>query len=353
MVSDARPTFDSRAAYFLGNHKVYALDKSSGNLLWTTSLTYPAGVSGDGYGLTIAAGLIIVGDIDVFGLDPQTGTIRWRFAPRTTYPNERAFERLATDGQTIYVGGVWGNVYAVDAATGSQRWVSHVTTLPDSFVRVFSPVIDNQAVYVSFSDDRATGKNNGTDVGAAALNLATGQLLWSRILARDPTKPPIEPDGVAITGARVLTVDALGDVIALDKQTGVTVDSTPPLSRGILSDTTSGYDVELAASGTVLVVGSYAGILIGIDPVKLSHTLWTSTLHYGSVVDIASDSSRAYAAFFGGQFGVVDLSTGNAVWWLDRSEIRPQGESIPAAPAVDNDRIYVGADRDAFAFQRR
>ena len=353
--SNARPTFDAHAAYFLGSHKVYALDKTSGAVLWTTVLTYPGEVSvgNGGYGTAIAAGLLIIGDIDVFGLDPLTGAIRWRYAPRTTFPNEREFQRLITDGTSVYVGGVRGNVYAVDAATGTQKWVSHVTTLPDSQIRVFNPVLDERAVYVSFSDDRDTGKNNNTDVGAAAFDIGTGRLLWSRVLARNPARPPIEPQGVALIATRILTVDALGDLIALDKATGATVDSTPPLSRGTLSDTTSGYDVLLVASGNTLVVGSYAGILIGVDPGNLNHLLWTSALRYGSVFDVSVDSSRVYVAFLGGQFGVVDLATGKTVWWLDRSEIRPHGENILAGPGVDGDRIYVGADQDAFAFQRR
>lgn len=353
--SSARPAFDGRASYFLDNHTVHALDKASGALLWTTVLTYPTDLNSTlrGAGLAIAAGLLIVGDIDVFGLDPQTGAIRWRFSPRTEFPNERAFQRLSSDGQTIYVGGVWGNLYAVDAATGAQRWVSHVTTLPDSFVRVFNPVIDAHAVYVAFSDDRESGKNANTDVGAAAFDLSTGRLLWSRILARDPGKLPIEPQGVALIDSRVITIDARGDLLGLDKATGATVDSTPPLSRGTLSDTVSGYDVQLAASDAIVVVGSAAGPLLGVDARNLNHLVWTSTLHYGSVVDVATDSSRSYAVFAGGQFGVLDLATGRTVWWLDRAEIRPQGENILSGPAVDGDRIYIGADHDVFAFQRR
>ena len=222
--SDARPTSDAHAAYFLaGNHKVYALAKTSGALLWTTVLTYPSDTDvsfHSGYGTAIAAGLLIIGDVDVFGIDPQTGTIRWRFAPRTTFPQEREFQRLTTDGTTIYVGGVWGNVYAVDAATGAQKWISHVTTLPDSFVRVFNPVIDDHAVYVSFSDDHDTGKNANTEIGAAAFNAATGRLLWWRILTRNPAKQPIEPQGVAITGTRVLTVDRSAISSAWTKRRG-------------------------------------------------------------------------------------------------------------------------------------
>ena len=159
VVAEARPTFDDHAAYVLGSHVVTAVDKLTGALLWSTPLTYPPDVNTghQGYGTAIAGGLVIIGDIDVFGLDPQSGAIVWRFAPRTQFSLEREFERLATDGATVYVGGVWGNVYAIDARTGAQRWTSPVLGAADSSTRVFNPVLSGSAVFVSFSDDHGTG----------------------------------------------------------------------------------------------------------------------------------------------------------------------------------------------------
>jgi outer membrane protein assembly factor BamB len=171
--------FDAQAVYALGIHNVEAFDKNTGARLWSTPLTYPGGPpSLYGYGTAVAAGRVIIGDIDVFGLDPGTGAIVWRFAPRLTYPGERAFQHLATDGVTVYCGGVWGNVDALDAATGAEKWVAHVTTLPDSFVRVFNPIVDKGVVYVAF-DDTPPGTIQ-INASAAAFDAATGRLLWSQ-----------------------------------------------------------------------------------------------------------------------------------------------------------------------------
>jgi outer membrane protein assembly factor BamB len=237
VVSWSRPVFDSHAVYFLGVHTAYGVDKTTGASLWTTRFTYPfdPGVL-QGYGTAIAAGLVIMGDIDVFGLDPQSGAVAWRFAPRQTFPQEREFQRLTTDGTTVYCGGVWGNVYAVDAATGVQRWIAHVTTLPDSVVRVFNPVLANGVVYVAFTDDQPSFSTPATGGagGVAAIDAGSGRLLWSTYLPYLGGNPSTEARNVAVTGTRIITGTNNGFVFGLDPLTGAILDTVPE-SAGIYS----------------------------------------------------------------------------------------------------------------------
>jgi outer membrane protein assembly factor BamB len=354
-ISSARPTFDAHAAYFLGTHMVYAVDKSTGGLLWSTALTYPGLSTGilQGYGTAVAAGLVIMGDIDVFGLDPQTGVIRWRFAPRLQYPNEREFQRLATDGSTVYVGGVWGNVYGVDAATGTQRWISHVTALPDSFVRVFNPVVDHGVVYVAFADDT----HAPTDGGVAAFDAATGARLWSTVLPRHHTGAQwsTEATTVALTPDAAITATAEGYVYRLNRNSGIIVDTVPSATLGFTAaDSTLESSFSIAAMDSIVVVGVQStSKLLALDATNLQHVLWTSGLNEGSPDDIVLDSSRVYSTYAGGPFAVSDLRTGKAIWWVGSQELRPYVEEILFGPAVDTDRIYVGADRDVYAFPRR
>ena len=230
---------DDRALYVLGEHVVYAFDKTTGAPLWTTPL--PDGPNELlGYGTALAAGLLIIGDIDVFGIDPATGVIRWTFAPRLTYPNERSFQRLTTDGTTVYIGGVWGNVYAVDAATGVQKWVAHVTTLPDSVVRVFNPALDRGTVYVAFADQPlGTLKDNG---GAAAIDAVTGQLLWSQFLPSRFSEVTESTD-ITLTPTRAVVGSLDGYLYGLDRQTGAIIDT--------ISQTVFGFPAGYAASDYV------------------------------------------------------------------------------------------------------
>jgi outer membrane protein assembly factor BamB len=353
--SPTRPAFDSHAAYFLGTHVAYAVDKSNGQLLWTTPLTYPdvAGGGSQGYGTAVSGGRVIIGDMDVFGLDPQTGAIRWRFAPRLTYPNEREFQKLTADANTVYVGGVWGNVYAVDAATGAQRWISHVTALPDSFIRVFNPVLDHGVLYVAFGDDTHVP----TDGGVAAFNTATGERLWSQVLPRHHRLASTEAHTVAITRSRAIAGSFDGYVYGLDLATGSVRDTVPPAVFGLSpADTfpTQGTWFSIATANDVVAIGNLQGTaLLALDANNLSHVLWKSALNEGSAWDVAADSTRVYCSYFGGQLAVLDLLTGNTIWLIGREQLRGYAEEILSTPAIDIDRLYVESDRDVYAFKRK
>jgi outer membrane protein assembly factor BamB len=354
--SPSRPAFDNHAVYFLGTHVAYAVDKGSGQLLWSTRLEYPDVAPSElkqGYGTAVAAGLVIIGDVDVFGLDPQTGAVRWRFAPRLQYPAERVLQRLAVDSNTVYIGGVWGNVYAIDAVSGVQRWISHVTALPDNFVRVFNPILDHGVLYVAFGDDT----NVPTDGGVAAFDAATGTRLWSQVLPRHHHLASTEAHTVAIASNRALAGALDGFVYALDVTTGAVVDTVPPSVFGLSpADTlpSQGTWFWIATASNVVTIGNIAGNnVLALDAGNLHRTLWKSPLNEGSPWDIDVDSTRVYVAYFGGQLAVLDLLTGKTIWMVDRDQLRPYAEEILAAPAIDLDRIYVESDRDVYAFKRK
>jgi outer membrane protein assembly factor BamB len=350
----ARPVFDDSSVYALGTHIAYGVDKSSGRLQWSTPLVYPAPIGTgalQGFGTAIAAGTVIIGDIDVFGLDPRSGAIRWRFAPRTQYPNEREFQRLATDGKTVYVGGVWGNVYAIDAASGVQQWISHVTALPDSFVRVFDPVVDRGVVFVSFADDTHPTTNGGV----AAFDANTGRRLWSTTFARENgSGTATEVVSVAVTATRAVAGSSDGYLYGLDRVTGAVIDTIPPSVSGYTAaDSTLGTWFHVSASGQLVAVGVQSkSLLLALDANDLHHVLWKSAFAEGGPMDVLADSSRVYTSWAAGQFSVTDALTGQVIWWVEREELRPYVEEILAAPAVDVSRIYVTADKDLYAFKR-
>ena len=347
----ARPAVDSRAVYFLGYHQVSGVDKTTGAHLWTTTLTYPGGVPFlNGYGTGTASGLVIIGDIDLFGLDPTTGTIVWRFSPSTTFPGERTFDRLATDASTVYIGGVWGNVYAVDAESGAQRWVAHVTTLPDSNIRVFNPVVTGGVVYVAFTDDRIDLNPEVDNGGAAAIDAATGQLLWSQYLPHHFGGLSTETRGAVVTPTRVVVGARDGFLYGLDRQTGVIADTIDQTVFGFPPGTTQGSDFTLATMDTVVVAGTLTEKLMALDARNLHRVLWSTTVQ-GSVFDVVADSSRVYVANGGTEFTVDVLTDGKPIWWND-NELR-QGELFLEGPAVDAGQIYWASDHAYYAFKRR
>ena len=347
----ARPAVDSRAVYFLGFHQVTGVDKATGAHLWTTALTYAGGVPTlNGFGTGIASGRVIIGDIDLFGLDPPTGAIVWRFSPSATFPNERTFNHLATNASTAYIGGVWGNVYAVDAASGVQRWVAHVTTLPDSNIRVFDPVVTGGVVYVAFTDDRTDLNPELDNGGAAAIDAATGQLLWSQYLPHQFGGLSSETRSAAVTPTRVVVGARDGFLYGLDRQTGTIIDTVDQTVFGFPPGTTKGSDFSLATMDTVVVAGTLTGKLLALDARNLHRVLWSTTVQ-GSVSDLVADSSRVYVPDGGTEFTVNALTDGKPIWWND-DELR-HGELFLEGPGLDAGQVYWPSDHNYYAFKHR
>ncbi len=345
--SGVRPVVDDRALYVLGEHIVYAFDKTTGAPLWTTPLNDGTSFL-QGYGTALAAGLLIIGDIDVYGIDPATGLIRWTFSPRLTYPNERSFQRLTTDGTTVYIGGVWGNVYAVDAATGVQKWVAHVTTLPDSLIRVFNPALDRGTVYVAFADQPpGTLRDNG---GAAAIDAATGRLLWSQFLPR-PFSEVTESTDITLTQTRAVVGSLDGSLYGLDRQTGAIIDTISQTVFGFPAGTPQATTFHFATMGdTVVLAATDNARITAFDARNLTHQLWQLDFA-GSPTDMIVDSNKIYFPYGGALVGEVSATT-HKFLWVFGPKFSPTVEDFNAAPALDSGHIYLASDVHIYSLTR-
>lgn len=60
-----------------------------------------------------------------------------------------------------------------------------------------------------------------------------------------------------------------------------------------------------------------------------------------------------YTNYLGGQFSAIDIATGKAVWWIERTDFRLTAEEVTWSAAIDVDRIYVPASSDLFVFRRK
>jgi outer membrane protein assembly factor BamB len=242
----------------------------------------------------------------------------------------------------------------VDAASGVERWVSHVTTMPDSFVRVFNPVVANGVVYAAFTDDKPSAGPAAVVGGVAAFDAASGQLLWSQVLPHLGGGVSTETSSVVFTGTRVVSAALDGFLYGLDPRTGALVDTVSQTLFGFTAGNPNGGGwFCLGVQDTVLAVGVSNGVMIALDARNIKRKLWTATLNWGAVMDLTVDSERVYTGYAGGQFGVTDIATGKAVWLLSNYYFRPNLEAILWGPAADGSRIYVAADQDVYAFKWR
>ena len=352
VIGNVPPIYDDRAVYHLSlDHNAAAVSKVDGHLLWRTHLPV-ADPGNGGIGLTLAGGRLVVGDIDVFGLDPATGTIAWYYTP--SRGRSPGYQKLTSDGTTVYCGSTSGDIFGVDGATGAERWATHVS--PDASASLYNPVVSNGVVFVGFSDlPPGTLRYLG---GVAAVDATSGQLLWTRMLPRPDTTVPTASQGVAVAPTLVIAASQDGTVYGLDRQTGdvrYTLPKTLFVTQGF---TAPDQDLRpLIATGQTVLVGSTSGFITALAANDL-HKLWITNFSRGTVWDMQADGSRVYASYLGGQLAVFQLSDGNAVWWVDRFDLRPAGDEGTAyAPAIDSNplysRIYTGGVREVYSFSRR
>lgn len=225
---------------------VYAVDARSGRERWR----YDAGARVYS-SPAIAAGTVYVGGQDgyVHAIDLAAGTRKWRFATEGTKleSGDFGFDRTtvqsspAVAGGVVYVGARDGWHYAIDAATGTERWrVDHKISWVNT-----SPAASGGMVFVGSSDGHFI----------QAVDAAGGVEQW-----RTPSVN-IVWSSPAVDAERLYIGEGDGTLYALEKRTGREVwryrmgartVSSPVLHEGRLfigSDDGGVYAVNAAPSG--------------------------------------------------------------------------------------------------------
>jgi polyvinyl alcohol dehydrogenase (cytochrome) len=132
-------------------------------------------------------------------------------------------------GGTVYVPDWGGTLWAVDAATGREKWSRPVS----AYTGVTADVSRLSPAYwhgMLVSGDGATTRPSTAGAIAYAVDAATGQPLWRTTVDNDPaailTGSPVVADGVAYVGVsskaelRPAVPTFRGSVVALDAATG-------------------------------------------------------------------------------------------------------------------------------------
>lgn len=140
--ASSRPAVSDNRVYFgHDNGTFYAIDRTSGELVWsfeTESTDLPSSP-------VIADDLVIFGSFDggVNALDTDSGELRWRYDSATE--NDVFLSSPAVADDTVYIAtlGVPSAVLALDAHTGELVW-----QLPIGEAIGASPFIDGDTVYI-------------------------------------------------------------------------------------------------------------------------------------------------------------------------------------------------------------
>ena len=266
----------------------------------------------------------------IYALDASSGELLWNFQLGFDYLSSP----LAADGGAVYVGSGNGRVYALDALTGKRQWIYETGgTVP------VSPGVVDGVVYV--------GSRNGH---VYALDASSGEILWSFDegvgVFSYPFSPPMVVDGVVYVGQGRTGLPWDGYVHALDASTGAVLWSDH--TDGVVYTSPAVAD-RVAYVSTVYHEGSRHESLAlhndGAPGDGAVHALDSSTgkLLWSYQTDRWVDSSpvvvggKAYVISRSGHLHALDASTGGLLWSYQTDE------RFASSPVVVNGIAYIGS----------
>ena len=290
----------------------YAFTTNGKKMLWLTGSyetlrTEPAVTAGKEY-LSASNG---ISTIDT-ALSATTGAFDWSKG----LPDISSYSPSAPNvvGNTLYLGAPDGNLYAVNAATGTVLWSFQTGAAVHS-----SPAYAAGIVYV--------GSDSGTFY---AVNATTGKKVWSYSGLGAIDSSPAVAGGVVYVGSDN------GSVIAFKAGTGAVV----------WHDIFSGQDFPASptvANGTVFIGGSTASAgYLYARKASDGSKLWTFPTVTPGVSDAAYANGLVYFAS-GNVVRAADASNGNILW-------KNTSVTAPLAPIIANGIVYLEGQNNIWAY---
>jgi outer membrane protein assembly factor BamB len=367
------PIVTGEAIYFGSNdHNLYALDRQTGALRWKFPTkgritATPAVVEGRVYFGSY--------DSQFYALDAAKGTLLWKFstagerhfsgshlhgaqpaAEVVPDPFDVFLSSPAVAAGTVYFGSGDGNVYALDAASGTLRWKFHTGNVVHA-----SPAVAQGTVYVGSWDSYFY-----------ALDAASGRERWRFKTGEDPDthnqqgiqSSAVVADGTVYFGCRdshLYALDARSGTKRWEFSTGDSwVVSSPAVRSGVVYFATSDSGLVEALdartgrtlfsldfnhwpffssptiAGDLLYIGSHQGRVLAIDleTHKVRWTFATEEAQRNAVPYTNANGTPNYRAAVSDSF-YDQLAIGN-----DR--LMNIG-AILSTPAVDSDTVYFGS----------
>jgi len=330
---------------------LYAVDADSGAEKWKFKTQSWVNSSP-----AIASGVVYFASYDsnFYALDAATGQLKWkfqtagerRFAGKHLHHLEPAAETMpdpwdfylsspALWNGAVYFGSGDGNVYALDAASGTLKWKFHTGDVVHA-----SPAIANGTLFIGSWDSYLY-----------ALDASTGQEKWRFKTGDDPDihnhvgiqSSPVVVDGAVFFGCRDANVYAVDAATGKQKWSfaneGSWVNNTP-----------------LVYGGKVYFGTSIPGILHAVDAKTgvAAFQLPTGTPVFSSM---AVTHDTLYMGNFGGKLTAIDLKTQKPVWTFETDGAKqnaaalttPDGgikfEAVFPSPNLFYDDMVIAVDK--------
>ena len=177
------PTIWKDRLFACGMECVYAIDRSSGEIQWRYGTDKLISDCAPG----ISEKNVFWGSADgfLYALDIESGGLRWKYeATEWVYFSPSVLE------DTVYSGTVDSTFFALDAAIGTLKWRRK---FEGTFGYNSSAPIYDDKIFVSVKKH-----------GLSALDLATGEVLWTYKTPYGPFTAPCVADGIVYVASRRL-----------------------------------------------------------------------------------------------------------------------------------------------------
>lgn len=203
--------FGSKETYHNNGHGIYSLDKITGQLKWTFDGEHKANNNStlkEGFANSsciMNGNIYVAGSFgNLYAIDANTGTLKWKHKYESNSPQDSA----VCYNDTVYVGTKVeydkGALYAIDAHTGTLKWKYNAND------RVYTPHVNNDSIYFGTAEHDPWYETNPF---LYALD-TQGKLKWK-----------FKTDGfivtAPITNRGVVYFETLaGSLYAIDEETG-------------------------------------------------------------------------------------------------------------------------------------
>lgn len=310
------PTIVNSVLYAASDRSLYALNASTGTLLWRYSSTgSPA----------IADGILYAGYVGgICALNASNGGFLWNFAT----PAMGTYSPPAVYNGVVYTGADT-NVYALNASTGSKIWNFSTNSMILS-----APAMDNGLVcFIS------TDINSATDNSVYALSASTGSLVWKFTANNRHTfgSSPTIADGMVFAGS------SDGKIYALELTTGKKLWSNGaniwiPAGKGYAAD--GSVTSAIIANDKVYFVATAENDSSQCDIYSLNEftgeKIWTH--HIGTWVNgpIAAAGNEVFLTAGDRNIYALNAETGCEVW-------RYMTGGMMSSPSIADSIVYVGS----------
>ncbi len=246
---------------------------------------------------------------------PQPGTLKWKF--NTQSRGVYSSPAIGPDG-TVYVGGGYGTVHALDPATGEQWW---------------SVMFGNGSVVSA----PAIGRDRTVYIGVVipmydmfGLDGITGVCKWRRDLGGHIESSP----AISYDGHIYITAYGGKDFFALDGQTGADLIQPVDLSGGRSSPAIDHNEtVYVRSSSTLKAVNRSNGEVI-----------WSTVLEGATNEGLFSSPTIGLSGtiYIGSRHGLfaLDNRSGHVIW-----QFQTLGTARSSAAIDEHGKIYIGDDR--------